>query len=287
MRRAWDVARTASVNGSGWWKTFPSRPTPCSALASMLLPIRLPYSVAPSRLYSSASSSSDRMGEETLRDYKERRDRSLHGGGGRGRVTGRKVEELRAWRRQLLLRVHPDLFQASQHAHARAVNQRSLQAFQALTALAGHAPSSSSSPLPSTADEALPLFSFHFFLRPTPDDVDDAAGTAATQRPATYPKGEEPLREVQYEFRPPPDVRRNPARLRRAAEECMLQLFSLAGLIRLTAPSAEQQLRTQDGWVMTDWNENALREKAIEAIRYVYRLSLIYLSIYLSPPLFY
>jgi hypothetical protein len=31
--------------------------------------------------------------------------------------------------------------------------------------------------------------------------------------------------------------------------------------------SVEQELKTHDGWVMTDWNEDAFRQKAIEAIR--------------------
>jgi hypothetical protein len=149
---------------------------------------------------------------------------------------------MRSWRRQLLLRVHPDLFQAPHHAQARAVNQRSLQAFQSLAALAGHAPSSSSSSttLPSlpVVDESLPLFTFHFYLRPMADD--HAEAPPAPSRPAltTETTSEERLREVRYEFRPAPEVRRNAMRLRRAAEECMLQLFALAGLIQPLRPSA-------------------------------------------------
>jgi hypothetical protein len=28
-----------------------------------------------------------------------------------------------------------------------------------------------------------------------------------------------------------------------------------------------QELKTQDGWIRTNWNEDALRQQAIEAIR--------------------
>lgn len=162
---------------------------------------------------------------------------------------GRKAEEVRSWRRQLLLRVHPDLFQAPQHAHARAVNQRSLQAFQSLVALAGHTPSSSSTSATSlpAVDDAHPLFTFHFYLRPAhseadSDDVADAPSrrastTTAAEGSSSGNGGEEELREVRYAFHPAPEVRRNAVRLRRAAEECMLQLFSLAGLIQPFAAS--------------------------------------------------
>ncbi|ELR24028.1 uncharacterized protein ACA1_144190 [Acanthamoeba castellanii str. Neff] len=193
------------------------------------------------------------------------------------RSGGRKTEEVRSWRRQLLLRVHPDLFQAPQHAHARAVNQRSLQAFQSLVALAGHTPSSTSTTTTSlpAVDDAHPLFTFHFYLRPAhveadSDDVADVPPRASTTTAegSSSGGGEEELREVRYAFHPAPEVRRNAVRLRRAAEECMLQLFSLAGLIQPFAASPTPELKTQDGWIRTNWNEDALRQKAIEAIRF-------------------
>lgn len=169
---------------------------------------------------------------------------------------------LASWRRQLLLRVHPDLFSEARHARERALNERSLQAFHALFALAFPRPRTPASSPPTGDDPTRPLLTFHFFMRRVlnpPASPGGGGGDGGLAGPplcghtaAGTLHGDagqrEDLEEVQSEFNPSPDVRRHPDRLRRAAEDCMMDLFIKARIIA-PRPSAPTPVRvTAHSW---------------------------------------
>jgi len=175
-------------------------------------------------------------------------------------LGGSKTEPVKTLRRQLLLRVHPDLFQAPHHEHARVANQRSLQAFQSLYVLSGFSSAPSSSAALPAVDSSMPLLSFHFFFfhdSTLPSTESPSGGTLEPDR------GQ--LRELRHDFNPPPDIRRQPARLRRAAQDCMVRLFTLAGLI-LPRPSPNPS-ELPDGWVWSDWSKRNVKDQLVGLLR--------------------
>lgn len=140
---------------------------------------------------------------------------------------------LGVWRRQWLMRVHPDLFAEPHYAHQRALNERSLQAFHALTSLAFPRPASAGGSVASQGlsmgDTSRPLLTFHFFLRA--EQHHQGLHSANSNKKNEQKKEGEELEEVRYEFNPPPHIRNDPIRLRRAAGDAMRQLFVLANIL--------------------------------------------------------